>query len=358
MGLFALLRKEAVLVRRNLGLFLVLLVIVPLGLAAMTSVYQQTIPEDIPVGVAPADDATDEAALQLVRGGVQFFATPVEYEDGEAVERALAREEVYLGFLVPPGLATKGESVTITVITDRTYAPLADPAELALDRLERQFDRGMPASVRLERVPVGVDRTLGEFLLPSVLYGLVGLYAIVYLPYHVREERRVLDRLRTETRVELVVATKLLFYGALVVVPAVAITAATRFYGYGIVALSWQTLLVLFLTFLLMASVGLMVVFALRLRQAAVFINIGLAVVVLSLSGLMYPLGFYSEIRKVLSNLLPTRYALLVLRSMMLRDVSLALYADYLSWIGGATLIGLVGLGLAIRHYERGGVSE
>jgi ABC-2 type transport system permease protein len=354
----ALLRKEALTVRRNLGLFLVLLVVVPMGLAVGTAVYQQTIPEDISVAVAPADETTAEEDLRLVRGGVQFFATPVAYEDRAAVERALRREEVYVGFLVPPNMTEEGANATITVLTDRTNAPLADPAELALGILETQFDRGMPASVTFDHVKLGEERTLSEFLLPSVLYGLVVLYALVYLPYHVREERRVMDRLRTETRVELVVASKLCFYGILIVVPAATITAAARYFGYGFTALAPATLLVLFLTFLFLASTGLAVVYALRLRQAAIFVNIGLTVGVLSLSGVMYPLGFYSEIRKVIARSLPPHYALVTIRSTMLRDAPLALYGDYLRWLGVATLLAVAALTLAIRHYERGGVSD
>lgn len=354
----ALLRKEALTVRRNLGLFLLILVLVPAGLAVGTSVYQQTIPEDIPVAVAPATETTGEEDLQLVRGGVQFFATPVEYEDRAAVERALQREEVYVGFLVPPDLTEEGANVTVTVLTDQTNAPLSDPAELALGILERQFDQGMPAAVAFAHVRLGEERTLSEFLLPSVLYGLVVLYALVYLPYQVREERRVLDRLRTETRVELVVASKLLFYGALVVVPAATITAAARYYGYEVVALAPETLSVLFLTFLFLASTGLAVVFALRLRQSAVFVNIGLTVGVLSLSGVMYPLGFYSELRKIVATSLPPHDALVLVRSTMLRDAPLSLYTGHLAWLVGATLLAVGALALAIRHYERGGVHD
>jgi ABC-2 type transport system permease protein len=354
----ALLRKELLTVRRNLGLFLVLLVVVPAALAAGTAAYQQTVPEDVPVAVAPAEDATTESDLRIVRGAVHFFAEPKTYEDREAATRAMEREQVYLAFLVPPGLDEEGEEVTVTVLADRTNAPLQDPAEVALELLAGNFDALAPADVSFEMEGFGTERTLSAFMLPSALLALVVLYALVYLPYQVREERRVLDRLRTETSLELVVASKLAFYGALVVVPAATASAAARYYGYGFGALGPGTLLVLALTFLYLAAAGLAVLFLMRLRQAAVFVNLGLAVGALALSGLLYPVGFYSAVRKTIARLLPTHYSLVTLRGTMLREAPLSLYGDYLAWLGAALLVAMLLLGGSIRYYERGGVHE
>lgn len=354
----ALLKKEALLVRRNLALFVVLLVVVPAALAGGTSVYQQTIPQDIPVAVVPAEEDTAETDMRLVRGAVNFFADPVEYDDREAAVRAIEREEVYMAFVVPPGLADENAEVTIEVVTDRTNAPLQDPTELVLEELAGAFAQGMPADVSFELNSFGTERTLSSFMLPSALFALIVLYSMVYIPYQVREERRVIDRLRTETRLELVVASKLLFYGALVVFPALTVTAASRYYGYGFGAMGLETLLVLFLTFLYLAAAGLAVLFAMRLRQAAVFVDLGLAVGTLTLSGLIYPVGFYSAVRKAISRALPSHYSLVMLRGTMLRDMSLSAYADYLAWVGLACVVAILALGASIKLYERGGVHD
>lgn len=355
---FALLKKELLTVRRNLGLFVVLLVVVPAALAGGTAVYQQTIPQDVPVAVAPADDATSEEDLRLVRGAVQFFATPESYEDREAAVRALKREEVYLAFLVPPGLTDEDGEATITVVSDRTNAPLADPMDLALGILETEFNRLAPAEVAFEVESFGTDRSLSAFMLPSALFALVVLYALVYLPYQVREERHVMDRLRTETRLETVVASKLLFYGALVFVPAATVSAAARYFEYGFGALGVETLLVLLLTFLYLGAAGLAVLFFMRLRQAAVFVDLGLAIGALTLSGLVYPVGFYSAVRKTIARSLPTHYSLVTLRGTMLRDAPLSLFADYIGILAASVVVGSAALVVSLRYYERGGVHE
>ena len=352
----ALLRKEAITLRRNLGLFFVLLVVVPAALSVGTSVYQQTIPQDIPVAVTPGDDATTESDMQLVRGTVGFFSEPIAYDDRQSAVAAMEREEVYLVFVVPPGLGEEDAEATVTVVTDEANAPLSDPASLAFEQLEAGLDTVAPADVTLQQESVGTDRTLSEFMLPSALFALIVLYALVYLPYQVREERRVMDRLRTETRLELVVASKLLFYGVLVAVPAATASAAARYYEYGFDALGPETLAVLGLSFLYMAAAGLAVLFFMRLRQAAVFVNLGLAVGVLTLSGLVYPVGFYSAVRKTISRSLPTHYSLVALRGTMLRGETLGFYSAHLTWMGAAVAGAVLLLGIAIRHYERGGV--
>jgi len=89
-----------------------------------------------------------------------------------------------------------------------------------------------------------------------------------------------------------------------------------------------------------------------------VFVNLGLAVGVLTLSGLVYPVGFYSAVRKAVSRSLPTHYSLVTLRGTMLRGRPLALYEEYLLWLAATTLAALLFLALAIRQYERGGVHE
>ncbi len=354
----ALLRKEALTVRRNLGLFIVVLIIVPAGLAVGTAVYQQTIPQDIPVAVTPSGEDTTDDDLQLVRGAVLFFATPESYDDRAAARQAVEREEVYLAFVVPPGLTDQDASVTVTVLSDRTNAPLREPAELALGLLETRFDQLAPADVSFEIEEFGTEQTLSGYLLPSALFGLIVLYALVYLPYQVREERRVMDRLRMETGLEAVVASKLLFYGGLVAVPAATISLAARYFDYGFTALGIGSLVVLLLTFLYLAAIGIAIIFLFRLRQVAVFVNLGLAIGVLTLSGLIYPVGFYSDVRLLIARSLPTHYSLVALRGTMLRNASLSLYTDYLGWLLAAVVGGCMVLLLAIRYYERGGVYE
>ena len=353
MDFLALLRKEAITVRRNLGLFVVLLVLLPAMLAGVTGVYQHTIPEDIPVGVVAADEETTEDDLAIVRAGVTFFATSVDYDSPDAAREGLQREEVYLVVVVPPGLMTEGEPANITIVSDQTIVPFEEPANVTTSIVDSQLDRQLPSDVSVEHERLGEPRALSEYLIPVGLVAFVVIYGLVFVPYQVRNERLVLDRLQTTSSLETVLASKLVFYGAAVAVPAFVVGLTALYMGYEVAALTPFTFLTIFLTFLMLAATGLAILFALGLDRSALFVNVGLVFGIVALSGLLYPVGFFSTTEKVIARALPTHYAGVTTRSAMLRDTPMSLYTDYLLFLIGATVLALIALQLALIHYRR-----
>lgn len=353
MDLLTLLRKEALTVRRNAGLFVVLLILIPGMLAGVTGVYERTIPEDVPVGVVGADEETTEAELAAARTGVRFFATPVGYDSREDAVQALQREEVYLLVEVPPDLMTEGETATITVVSDRTMVPFQEPANLSVGIMDAQLDRQLPADVSVQHDRIDESRELTAYLMTAALVAFVFVYAMVFIPYQVRSERLVLDRLQTTSRLETVLASKLLFYGALSVVPAASVGLVGRWMGYDLNALSALTLVSVALTFVILAAVGLAVLFALRLARSAVFVNVGLVFALVGLSSLVYPVGFFSTTRMTIARSLPTHYATINVRSGMLRDAPATLYADYVLWLVASAIVALLVLELSLLYYRR-----
>ncbi|WP_247002522.1 ABC transporter permease [Halosolutus gelatinilyticus] len=352
MDLLALLRKEAIATRRNLGLAIVLLVVLPGAIVAGTLVFEQTIPRDVPVGVV-ADDGASANDVAIVRAGIASFATPQEYETSDEATRALRREEIYLVIRVPGSLMDSEANATVTVRSDHAFVPFEEPVDESVGLVESELDRAFPATVSVEHERVGDPRTLSEFLVPTGVFVFVVLYALVYLPYQVRSERLVLDRLQTESRLDLVVASKLLFHGALLVIPAAIVAAVAAWAGIDVAALSPSTLFVLAVTFVYLAAIGLAVCFALRLTKTALFANLAVALGVFALSSLVYPVGFFSPVQGTISRALPTHYSAIAIRSTMLRDAPIALYADYLSWLAATAIGSLVALKLALAVYQR-----
>ena len=352
MDLLALLRKEAITVRRNLGLILVLLVVLPGGIVAGTAVFEQTIPRDVPVGVVAEGDATDDD-VAIAEAGLVAFATPIEYDSSAAAREALQREEVYLVVSVPSDVMIEGNEANVTIVSDHAFVPFEEPVNESLGLAASEFDRAVPADVSVDHERVGEPRSLSEFLVPTGLFAFVTLYALVYLPYQVRSERLVLDRLQTESRLETVVASKLLFYGGALIVPAAVVAAVTTWLGYDVAVLSPATLAVLGLTFWYLAAIGLAVLFVLGLRQSALFVNLGLALAVFGLSSVVYPVGFFSTSQRMIARALPTHYSAITTRSTMLRDTPTSLYADYLLWLAATALVSFVVLKLALVGYQR-----
>ncbi|WP_049925654.1 ABC transporter permease [Halopiger goleimassiliensis] len=352
MDLLALLRKETIAARRNLALIVVVLVVLPAAIIGGTVVFQTTIPQDVPVGVTGTDDATAND-IAIARAGVTTLATPIGYESTDDARAALAREDVYLVVEVPGDVTDPDANATVTVISDGAYVPLEEPVDESAALIERQFDAALPADIHVEQERLGTDRTLSAFLVPTGAFAFVVLYALVFLPYQVRSERRVVDRLRTETRLETVLASKLLFYGGALAVPTAIVALATRRLGYDVAAAAPLSLLSLGLTFVFLSAVGLAICFAFDLRTSGLFVDLGIAVGVFAFSSLVFPAGFFSTIQGTIARMLPTYYAAVATRSGMLRDVPLTLYGDHLLWLGGTTLASLVALELALIRYRR-----
>lgn len=352
MDLLALLRKETITARRNLGLIVVLLVLLPGGIVAGTAIFEQTIPRDVPVGVV-ADEGATEDDVAIAEAGMVAFATPVEYESTAEAREALQREEVYLVVHVPGDVMNESGDANVTVVSDHAFVPFEEPVNESVGLAESEIDGLVGADVTVDHEQVGAPHTLSEFLVPTGLFAFVTLYALVYLPYQVRSERLVLDRLQTESRLDTVVASKLLFYGAVLVIPAAVVAALAVWLGYDVTVLSPLSVAVFGLTFVYLAAFGLAVLFALGLRQSALFVNLGLALAVFGLSSLVYPTGFFSSTQGTISRALPTYYSAITARSAMLRDAPASLYADYLLWLVATALVSLVALKLALVVYER-----
>lgn len=352
MDLLALLRKEALSVRANAALFVVLLILLPAALVAGTLVYEQTIPRDVPVGVVGEDDATEQD-LAVVDASVVAFASPERYDDRDAAEAALLREEVYVVIRVPGELANPEADATLTVVSDSAFVPFQEPVNESSEVLADGANASVPANVSVEHERLGEERSLSEYLVPPGLLAFVVLFGLVYLPYQVRSERLVLDRLRTSASLDVVVASKLLFYGAALAVPAAVVGLTTTWLGYDVAALSPATLAVLGLSFAFLAATGLAVLFALGLSRSALVANLGLALGAVALSSFLFPVGFFSSTQVTIARALPTHYAVVAARSAMLRDVPVSLYADYLLYLLAATVVALLALKLAMVRYER-----
>lgn len=352
MDLLVLFRKEAITVRRRAGLFLVLLVLIPGMMVVGTVVFEQSIPRDIPVGIVGADESTTPDDIAIVRGGVAFFSTPVTYNTSAEARDALQREQVYFVIEVPANMTVDGAAANFTMVSDQTIVPFQEPANFTVAVMEFRLDRSLPSDVTVKHQRLGSRRVLPEYLVPTGLLAFVVVYALVYLPYHVQHERLVLDRLRTESRLDVVVASKLLFYGALLAVPAVMVGVVSSQLGYDIAAMAPFTLGVLALTFVYLAATSLAVLFLFEFENAAIVVNLGLAFAVFALSSFVYPVGFFSPMRKAIARSLPTHYSVVLTRSAMLRDAPASLYADYLLWLVVTAAASLAALKAAVVLYE------
>jgi hypothetical protein len=179
------------------------------------------------------------------------------------------------------------------------------------------------------------------------------LFAFTYVPYNLSGESAVLDRLRAESSLEAVVGAKLLYFTLLISVPILVFQGAAAYLGYAVNSLAVGAVVALFLTFLALAALSMTVMVLVRFRTIGRFVNVVLLLGVVGFSGLAYPVGYFSPLRKELVRLVPTHYAMIVTRSSMQKGLGVALFADWLAGLAGFALLALVALKLAAVYYRR-----
>jgi len=355
MSLLSLLRKELHWSRHNALALLFVLLLLPGFFAASSAVFGTVLPEDAPIAVTPENDRVTDDDLQVIVGAFQPFSDPTVAESPAAAERMLRRESVYAVVQVPPDITDPAAEATFVLTVDGSITPFERPSRAIRAFMQRALNDApfLEARISVEREVIGTENSLSEYLVPSFLLAVVVLFAFTYVPYNLAKEAPVLDRIRAEASLEALVAAKLLYFGALMTVPVVVFQVAAAYFGYAADALSVGVVAVLVLTFLYLAAISTAVMLLFRFGPLGRFVNVVLLLAVAAFSGLAFPVGYLSPLRKAIIRSVPVHYSGIVTRSLMLKDVDLALFADWLAGLAGFALLTFLGLKLSVVYYRR-----
>jgi ABC-2 type transport system permease protein len=351
MSLVSLLRKEVAWSKRHVFVLLFLLIALPLFFAGTSFLFQDVIPRDVPVAVVAEDEAVSNVEMGVVRGGMSPYTRPVQIESYDEARRMLERESVYAIVTVPPDIRSGDTTFTLTI--DGSVVPFQEPSEVIQDLIEVELGQIQGADISVDREVIGETKRLPEYLLPSFLMTLMIFFAFTYVPYNIGRDEVVLDRLRIETSMEQLVASKLVYLTALMLVPVLVFHVTSSFYRYDIASFAPGGVFVLLLTFALLSTVSATVSILTRFSGAGQFFNLLVMLGLIALSGLAFPLGFFSPLRTQIAQLLPTHYAMVVVRSLMLKESAITMFADWIGMLVGLWLLSLVGLKGAIVYYRR-----
>jgi ABC-2 type transport system permease protein len=351
--LLSLLRKELRWSRHNLATLVLLLLLLPGGFVYTTTAFDQVIPRDSPVAVVPASEDVSEDDLDIATAAVTLFSEPRRYEDTEAGIDALRREQVYAVLEVPPDLTDGDASGTVTFYVDGSIVPYHEASEAIAGVLDYSLQRTLPSEVTVEREVLGPEHSLSEYLVPVGLMLIVLLFAFAYVPYNLAEERQVLDRLAVEASLEAVVASKLLFFGALLLVPMGVVHVVTAGLGYADTGVGLAAVLAYLLTFFGLTAFSTAVMFAFRFDVVGRFVNLVVLFGLLAFSNTVYPAGFFSPIRREIARASPLHYATIVARSSILKGMSVWAFLDWLAALAAVALGAFVVLELTIVRYRR-----
>lgn len=353
MGLTAFLKKEWFQFRRNIAVVLVILVLLPGGAALGTAAFQQTVPEDIPIGITAADDDVAEQDMAVVQAGTALYASPDRYESRDEAVAALEREDVYLVMVIPEGAFEEGEDVNVTLISDQRLSPFQEPANYTQSLLDYHLNERLPSDVTVEHERIGVRYTLSEYLVPTALMLVLVLYSFLYLPFELHRERDVFERVDLQSRIETAVGAKIAFHSLLLVLPLTVFQLVSLFVGYRISHFNPYTIAIIAVTFVYLASIGGTIMFVTKLRRAGIFVNIGVMVGVLALSSFVFPVGFFSSVRKTIALTLPTYHSMVMMRSTMIKGVTLGLFRPRFEILVAFTILTALVLRSSIGYYRR-----
>lgn len=349
-----LLAKEFVWSKRNALALVVLLLVVPATVAGASVGFQTVIPTDMPVGVVGADEEVTDDDLTIVEGAITFFADPVRYDSREAAVDDLRRERIYAVLEVPPNVGTSEEPLSFRLSVDGSLVPFRETSKIITNNVDARLSSTLPVDVRVSRDVVGPTHTLPEYLIPLLLVGVVALFAFAFVPYNLASERTALDRIRTESSLEALALAKLVFFTALMAVPVVVFRLAVEYFGYDVAVFAPGVVVGLLVTFLLMATVAMAIMFLTRFSTSGRFLNVILLFGLFAFGGLIYPVGFFSSIRRTIARLVPVHYGMIVVRSAMLKEVPLGLFAEWIAGLLALLALAGIGLKLSIVVYRRG----
>jgi ABC-2 type transport system permease protein len=354
MSLVSLLKKEFHWSKHNLLALAFILLLLPTLFAYTSIAFQTVIPRDAPVAVVPQDETVSESDMTIVEGGVAAFADPTVADDRDEAERMLRRESVYAVVQVPPDITDPGNSNATFVLTvDGSIVPFKEPSKAIRSVMAFQLDQFLDADVNVERRVIGPDNSLSEYLVPIFLLVVIQLFAFTYVPYNLAKESAVLDRLRAESSLEAVVGAKLVYFTLLMLVPILVFQAAAAYLGYAVNSLAVGAILTLLVTFVFLAAISMSVMVFLRFGTLGRFVNSVLLLGLLGFSGLAYPVGYFSPLRKEVVRMVPTHYSMIITRSSMQKGLGPGLFADWLLGLAGVAVLSLVVLKLSAVHYRR-----
>lgn len=354
MDVSSLLGKELTWGRHKFVALLVVLVLLPAVFSYTTFAFQHVLPTDAPVAVAPQDDAVTDDDLDIATASVTLFSDPQTYDSEAAAMHALDRERVYAVITVPPDLTDESRGTAhFDVYVSGSVVPYLQPAQALSGIVAYTLDDTLPRDVTASRHVVGTEHSLSSYLIPAFLLTLVSLVALVYLPYTFDQEAAVLDRLRVETSLYAVVASKLGFFAALLFVPLVVFDVTSAHAGADLDVLSVGTVVVTLLTFLLLGLVAATLMLLLGFGTWGRLANLLVMLFVLTFSGVAYPVGFFSPARRWLVRHVPTHYSAVTARGFVLRGDPVGLYADWLLGLAGWVAAAALAFAGAVELYER-----
>jgi ABC-2 type transport system permease protein len=343
--LISLIRKEFIQIVRD-PRTLVLVLVIPimqlflLGYAATNDV------RNIALAVYDQDRGPQARALLDAYRAADYFRLAYDVESEEELRSLIDSGEARVGMIIPPDYGARlenNETAQVAFVLDGSDPTVASTAlsaaqligqehatEILIERLERRGQaQALTTAIEVRsQVWYNPDLVSSYFMIPGVI-GMIlfALTSILTATAVVRErERGTIEQLIvTPIRSWELVVGKILPYTILAFLNALEVLAIGH-YWFG-VPVRGNLGLILALSGLFLLStlgIGLLASTFANTQQEAMLIVWMILLPALFLSGFFFPLDAMPRFLKLVSYAFPLRYYLVIIRSLMLKDIGLA----------------------------------
>jgi ABC-2 type transport system permease protein len=369
--LISLIRKEFIQILRD-PRTLVLILVMPvmqlflLGYSATNDV------RNVPMAVLDQDRSPSARALLDAYRAADYFDIGYEIESEQELRDLVDRGVVRAGLIIPPGYGTQLEANGISHVafildgSDPTVASTAlSAAQLIGQSLganvmaERLARRGQPGGLNLPldvrtQVWYNPDLVSAYFMVPGVI-GMIlfALTSILTATAIVRErERGTIEQLIvTPIRPWELIVGKMLPYVILAFLNTLEVLAIGSWWFH--VPIRGDLALILLLSGLFLFSglgIGLLASTVANTQQEAMLIVWMTLLPSIFLSGFFFPIEAMPRLLQWISAVMPLRYYLVIIRSLMLKGVGAAALTDE---IIALTIFGLAIMAIAALRFRK-----
>ncbi|HUW69175.1 MAG TPA: ABC transporter permease [bacterium] len=354
----AIIKKEFRQISRDIGT-LGTLVILPLALLVLFGYAISLDVKEIRVAVWDLDGTDLSREYQRGFFNSSYFTFQSVIRSSQDRDEALAEGMALAVLTIPPGFARaidRGETATVQFLVDASNSTTASTAIGYLNGADLAFSlahaRGHAVAPKIDlrpRVVFNQELKSVNSLIPGLIVLILTLAAVVSTALTlVREkEHGTREQLSVSpiTPLELVIGKTLPYLMVALVSTTLILSASWLFFGVtvkgSLVLLYLTTILFLFASL----GIGILISSIVSTQQAAFMISAILTVLpTFILTGFVFPIRNMPPIIQVISAVLPARYYLAILRTIILKGAGISsIYREILVLSGFAVL--MLGLG-------------
>jgi ABC-type polysaccharide/polyol phosphate export permease len=346
----ALVGRDLLTVERN-ALMLLFIVFLPIAFGIMFASFKQVIPKSTPASVIRADANVSEADMKFATFSIlaQFCSPSVDSR--EEAFRKLSREESYFVVSVPAGMREgRGE---VIIYVDNSLSPLAEVSDYVVEILKYELGHaGFNPEIRVEKIGKRIMPI--EYFAPGVIMILLAIAGILIVPFNTMKDSGMMSRVLSSVSIGEFIASKLLFSLLLALIQVVILLATQLYLEMPVMSINPLSAATMILISFALTSTGMLIAFALKLSNVGRYVCSLLFGVVTAFSGTLYPPGFLPSYLQQIPKILPTYYALVVLRSFAVKMVGESILQDYIGIVGIWFILSLALFYYFVRRFRDG----